>query len=68
MITFFVKEELFFLRERRTYFLLEEKPLSELALMVLTGVLEVLEDFDDFEDFEDFEDTPEVEYAPFCGL
>lgn len=65
MITFFVKEELFFLRERRTYFLLEEKPLSELALMVLTGVFEVL---DDFEDFEDFEDTPEVEYAPFCGL
>lgn len=65
MITFFVKEELFFLRERRTYFLLEEKPLSELALMVLTGVFEVLEDF---EDFEDFEDTPEVEYAPFCGL
>ena len=65
MITFFVKEELFFLRERRTYYLLEEKPLSELALMVLTGVFEVLEDF---EDFEDFEDTPEVEYAPFCGL
>ena len=58
-------------KTRSFYFFVEEKPLRELALTVLTGVFEVLEDFDDFddfEDFEDFEDTPEVEYAPFCGL
>ena len=62
-------------RNRPFYFFVVEKPLSELALTVLTGVLEVLEDFDDFDDFEDFEDfedfdedDEEVEYAPFCGL